>query len=839
MDDLQTRTGGQFYDVYFRMLRRVNANRVRYNELKRKQVKSTPEFEKILQDKKSLQRVRAYIAAKNNWLKVESPKDITPQEIKLANALEEQLFEFVPEYRYHRFLEEYKDFDGDATKIKAGIPDAPLDDIREAINIYESQGTNKLREYLNTKTWGVIESGFEPHFIVNPTLAMRKTKALFASSRFKARFGAKIGVEFYPADLNIVQATDRYSQQMLNYNLKPYVRHLERAYQESVSKLKSPYKVRNYLSLLVNQMMGYRDTTPMGRFIMKIASQSYITVFGSTPILWFRNLFQNLAFHPDKSALIDPRNKKLTDWDQQFYTTHVSQMESTVRDLLLAEGGGLPGLRRINRFILRLNLYGATDSKINRVWCQWGSLNKAQRALTQYEKDGDIKKFIASSGMAGLTLRQQGYVLQNLVMDEVSVAGLPTTDGGHAAISEIATEITNNVHFLYDRKQRAFIEMGEMGQIFGSLLVFPRSLIQRTWKQLSVLSPKSTAPPASKKRAMKVLLAMLLGSLAANYLFEKATGRKGAPYNPLNILRWSPGGLALGSILDLTTVVGDIYLAATGDENAKGRLPAAITNAGDTFIPFYKLVIQSLESAVGKKQIDRLAYREVRAIIDRTLWEMGFLDKKEEDLYEPNESYYEAERSWEWRIKHALFGTEMEEMPLKTAVSRLNEAQEQLGQFILAEDSDDGYVYEMMDFATDIRSNTFSLRLEDITEEKGFAPLVVLYKEAEALWDENYYSLPASERREFIQTGNPTSIQVGALLVLWGKLKATGWASGNPQTIALVAQLVKQYNIPPEAIPSLGELKGKGAVEQGGLPWSGGGGTPSTGGLPWSGYSSK
>ena len=41
--------------------------------------------------------------------------------------------------------------------------------------------------------------------------------------------------------------------------------------------------------------------------------------------------------------------------------------------------------------------------------------------------------------------------------------------------------------------------------------------------------------------------------------------------------------------------------------------------------------------------------------------EMGFLD----EAYAPNESYYEAERSWEWRIKHALFGTEPSEEETK------------------------------------------------------------------------------------------------------------------------------------------------------------------------------
>jgi len=124
--------------------------------------------------------------------------------------------------------------------------------------------------------------------------------------------------------------------------------------------------------------------------------------------------------------------------------------------------------------------------------------------------------------MSELTLTQQKQILENLVMDEVEIPGLPPISGEYAAITEIATEITNNTHFLYDRSQRAWIEMGESGRLIGSLVVFPRSVLQRTIIQAKVLDPAGWAPPLQKKRAMKVLLAMLFGSLGANYLFAKA-----------------------------------------------------------------------------------------------------------------------------------------------------------------------------------------------------------------------------------------------------------------------------------------------------------------------------
>ena len=182
-----------------------------------------------------------------------------------------------------------------------------MNDIKKAINIYESEGINALRNFLDDKTWGIIGSGFEPHIVVNPKLVLRKTKALFASSRFKARMGA----EFDPMDIDIIRRVDRYTQQMLNYNLKPYVRRMERVLTDTKGQLKNPSQVANNLALMTNTFLGYRDFTPMGRFLMRIASQAYITIFGTLPSLPFRNLFQNMALDPDKFCMIDARNRKL------------------------------------------------------------------------------------------------------------------------------------------------------------------------------------------------------------------------------------------------------------------------------------------------------------------------------------------------------------------------------------------------------------------------------------------------------------------------------------------------------------------------------------------------
>jgi len=661
-EDLQIRTGKPFYDVYFRLNRQHLANDAYIGDVFDEIALSTSEYNKIRNNKAAMTRVRNWIAAKQKWTSVKSPKDITPEEIKLARAYEKALWAEVPDFKYHRFLHNYEATEGDVHKMVEHYKDAPIEELRMAVNIYESQGATALRNYLDAKDWGIIGSGYEPHYVVSPQLAMRRLKATFATKRLEPR----TGVEFYPEDITIDHAVRRYIAQVRNYNLQPYVRKLNQLYGESLPQFKNPQRINQALTGMMREMLGYKDRSFLGELAMKVASQAYIVVFGTAIDLPFRNIFQNLSYATHKTAIIDPRNEKLPEFNHHWYDIYTTQMGAIKRHQMLSEEQGLPPFRRANRAILRLNLYGLSDEKVNRLPHFSGMWNKANRALKHYQVDGDVERFMKDSGMNEMTLTQQKQVLELLAIDNVNYDVVGTTDGGNAATLEIANEVTNNVHFLYDRAQRAAIEHSEGGRIIGSLSVFSRSVGQRVVKQINVLRPDSGASAASKKAALKVLFAMLWGSLAANYLYQKATGKARAPYNPLNLLTWQAGGLALGAIQQLTEVSGQMFMAMGGNDWAKTQLPITITQAGDTFVPWYKSAMRLIEVMVEKKHLDRLLARELMSIIDNTMVEMGFLD----EAYQPNESYYEAERSGEWMLKHALFGTDPDEEVTGKASSR-------------------------------------------------------------------------------------------------------------------------------------------------------------------------
>ena len=120
---------------------------------------------------------------------------------RLHRKIEEQLLKFVDDVRYYRFHNAYTKYYVDITAMSKEIPDAPLMDLNEGVKIYESQGADALMKYLKTKTWGVIESGYEPHIAVNPRLQLQKIKSDVVS---KGRLQHREGVEFDPGDLNIL-----------------------------------------------------------------------------------------------------------------------------------------------------------------------------------------------------------------------------------------------------------------------------------------------------------------------------------------------------------------------------------------------------------------------------------------------------------------------------------------------------------------------------------------------------------------------------------------------------------------------------------------------------------
>lgn len=644
---LQEGTGRPFYETW-QWLNEKHL-KVRWEQLgyMNKVEQATAEFKKISQDDAALGRVSDYIAAKHK-MGPKSPPDITAEEVKLAKEIERQLFEFRGLVRFIRFTNAYEIYGGDARKIKdLEIHDAPIEDLRKAIDLYESGGEDAVSKFLADKDWGIIKSGYEPLSIINPRLYLFRMKP---ATLAKGHIRSRVGIEYPAQDRNIVQRYNTYVKQILSLRgLQSPIRQFARTFDEASYLLKSPYQVANNLSIAINEMKGYSEIGgPVGRFASRLYGQVMAAVFFD-PHKWLRNLCQNIAFHPDRHLMVDPRNKPLNTQRLLYSDIFVSQKLGMMHDYLMRQFKPLPGLGRITRLANKLSRYPWTD-ETNRRWSMWLRVNKVDRALETYRKTKDIDQLVADSGLEDLQPLQQKEALQLLVLDkfDYGIEGLEAVTGEEAFARYVAREVTNNTHFMYERSQRAPAEMGGLARVVMNLFVFPRSYAQRLILQGKKLKPSSGATLREKRYAFKTMAGIIIAGLLIGGAYKEVTGRKYNPYNPFNILSWTPGGLSIGAAEEISAAIYDIAQALMGDQDAFGRATTAIPRASDLALPFYDIFIESIEAATDKKHIDRLALRKLREAVD--------------EEYKTRPSAYQVERNAIEKFQHALFGGEPPEL---------------------------------------------------------------------------------------------------------------------------------------------------------------------------------
>jgi len=189
-------------------------------------------------------------------------------------------------------------------------------------------------------------------------------------------------------------------------------------------------------------------------------------------------------------------------------------------------------------------------------------------------------------------------------------------DGQEAMEKYVTRVYVDDTHFLYERAQRSPAEMGRMGRLLGNLMLFPRAY----WEKLAQHSKKMTdkkAPFRERVRAFKVIASVLIGGFLVSAAYKKVTGRRKSPYDPLELLAYEPGGLAISTIQAVSEVYTNMIMASKGDERALAALTTAIPGALDMFIPFYNYALRGIEAQTDTKNIDRLALRKMRMLIDK------------------------------------------------------------------------------------------------------------------------------------------------------------------------------------------------------------------------------
>lgn len=584
-------TGEPFYPLYQDLINSHLENKQKLGEF----IKGFEPYKEILKDDKELKKVNDYILAKSSLKdRPPVPDNITEKEIKLAKKIEKILADYEAKARTEKFLDnidhpenipQYLEFKKDIDKAK---------------DIYESKGYDDLIEYMKTQKWGVIRSGYSPLQVLTPKIRIYKPKAqTFGKTHIKVR----TDMEYHEQDRNIIQRLFSYKKQMDNLVvMRPKVRALITQIDKNLSKFKDPAKISRNMEAFFRELKGYnRPENWFDRGLNRLYAQAMQTIIMPSPVLSGRNLLQNIAFGHDKSLLINPLNKKLTPDEIDYFNTYISQVEAMKADWLMVGEKPLPGLGGLTKIVRKIGIYPYSDLA-NRHWGYWAKINQVKRA---FAGDKSLDKKMKGAKFSDMEAVEQKQALQILAQD-----------GEEAMARYVARVYVDNTQFLYDRSQRSPAEMGRVGRWAGNLMLFPRAYWEMLYKQGRKMGGKYV-PVRERVRAFRVIASVIGGGILIGAAYKKVTGRKENPYDPIVLLAYEPGGLAIGTVEAVTDVYINLLMASKGDDRAMAALTTAIPKAADMFIPFYAYTTRALEASTDTKNIDRLALRKIRMMIDK------------------------------------------------------------------------------------------------------------------------------------------------------------------------------------------------------------------------------
>jgi len=271
---------------------------------------------------------------------------------------------------------------------------------------------------------------------------------------------------------------------------------------------------------------------------------------------------------------------------------------------------------------------------------------------------------------------------------------------------------------------------------------------------------------------------MVVGSLIASVMLKQLTGKERDAYNALLILQWQVGGLAIGATQELM----EFYRLLTNltfaeDESEKkyygDEIVLIIPRLGDSFIPFYSVTMNLLESVTDSRYLDREYLRKLREVFDKN--------------YEMNEEYYKIERDLLEKIQHGLFGTNTPDpSALEQSLKKLQGITDNLGGT-----NEAGDVYTTGNLGSDIDSAVRNVDPSELIAENGFSELVLERLEYDAL-KEAYFEIDADKRYDY-RKDNP---ETDAALFFWGYVTTLQ----SDEAKQLVLQMIQRFNIPTSAI---------------------------------------
>jgi len=622
---MEEQTGKPFYDLWQQILdRRAEISREHDARIQAIE-ESVPNYDKLIADDAEMQRVEQLLAHRRNPDDIPYPEDISPEGIALAEAISKygDLADYVRQVRFQR----YYDFGED-------IPDAPQEDLDEAVRIYETEGRDALNQYLATRTWGTISRGYVPlDANILPLPGRKPSPTLFGKGWAKTRKGGA------GRQRPLMDRVFNHIRSVLNVRMEPEVRAFWRMLQDNIDQFEDPRHVAQMWERAINEAKGYQDyPTKLERFMRRAVSQFMAARF-VVPRMPLRNLLQNPAFNKDAIYLLKrpgtaPHPKvDLSPADLDWFETYVTQIGAIHKHYLLQGEKPFFGLRHLTEWARKLTFYSQSDN-LNRLQAYAWRLRRIREAAKSLDPNDpkSVAKFLHDADLDSLTELEQKHALELLA-----------SEGVDAMARYAAAQHVLNVHFPYDRPQRSFTEMGSSGRAMANLFAFARGYVERLILEAGKV--KRGGPYAPRLRALRRLLRLTLWSSFVGAIYASVVGSKYNPYNPLRIIGWAPYGIynAVTELID--SFSQNLIGALQGDKAALRRLVGTIIpQLARSYAPLYDQARWLAETLTGTKNIDRLALRRIIATFDKT--------------YKVRTSAYKANRDMLEAFQHALSGYE-------------------------------------------------------------------------------------------------------------------------------------------------------------------------------------
>lgn len=502
-------------------------------------------------------------------------------------------------------------------------------------------GTRDVEAPEPGRRFGLITTGYTPLENLQKTINLVRQHAqgrgAFArTAHLQPRKGKEVGPQKRPLIERFHNAL-----QQINFNefVLPHMQEVENLTNRAVEQgsfgkyqEKSIQALKAWRNEVYSQGM---DRGIIGDVVVSMYNYIAASVF-LQPRLAFRNLFQNIAMYPHRADIIKAMADRgsYTEADKAYFEMYVTMMEYIKRHYLAAGSTAwkIPGLHQLATLANRLSLYGVSDDT-NRKLCFRGALWGVRQTLKGAASlDAQAAALTTSEYFQRLETLEKKMVLEKLLLE-----------GPESAARAVAREITNQVHFVYDRAQRAPIEMGLLGRVVGNLMTFPRSVAQRYGMTL-----RRMLYGPNRYEAGKRIINLLVGMILAGELFKWITNEDRNPYDPIELLAWQPGGLQIGASIEVFEVGGDVLRSITahtyGDTKTGdyflNRALRGVPRIPKLFLPFLTNAISTLEASLGKKNILLLELRKVREAVD--------------SRYRAPKEKHEAERELIDALRHAF-----------------------------------------------------------------------------------------------------------------------------------------------------------------------------------------